>query len=330
MKLASSSLSIPCSVNALAWARNDLVDPTSGLIIRQDGTISDRQFLISFGFDRGLSLPTSGAFWTIAYLNRGTKAVLFKNWKEHREVNRSYYFAGTYDYPIQLAKLESGRVIIAHCPSSYDEIEIEDAETGECLGRKKTKQMEFHSRLSVSSDGRFLISAGWFWHPLGGAWLCPVTGIIKGESSANEVNFSFGAEIDSAQFLGNEHVVVASTDNIIDEETECLPHRLGRLQLGNWSISRSQWESVVPLAEPAGIIMPWREWAVSFHEHPKVIELRTGRILHRWESIYSGRQIGSIDLGDPPPPPIAMNPQVGKFAIATKKEVVIITLQAGE
>lgn len=95
--------------------------------------------------------------------------MLYRNWKQQRELNRSYYFAKDFDYPIALAAISGGRVVIIHCPNSYDTVEIEDAETGEVLGKKKSDKMEFQSRLSVSADGRFLLSRGWFWHPLGGA-----------------------------------------------------------------------------------------------------------------------------------------------------------------
>ena len=221
MKLNQNSRVIECpDVSPLAWDEDDLVEPMTGRRIALDGRpLPRRAFLVGYPFDRGLCFRGLDAFWTLAYDNRGTKAVLYKNWKEHRELNRSYYFAKAFDYPIALTSINNGRVVIVHCPNSYDTVEIEDAETGEVLGKKKSDEMEFHSRFSVSTDGRFLLSAGWFWHPLGGAWLCPVSAICGSDGAhLKEVGFSYGAEIDDAAFLGDDHIVVSSTSGVVNEE----------------------------------------------------------------------------------------------------------------
>jgi hypothetical protein len=255
--------------------------------------------------------------------------VLYKNWKEHRELNRSYYFAKAFDYPIALTSINNGRVVIVHCPNSYDTVEIEDAETGEVLGKKKSDEMEFHSRFSVSTDGRFLLSAGWFWHPLGGAWLCPVSAICGSDGAhLKEVGFSYGAEIDDAAFLGDDHIVVSSTSGVVNEEAP--PSGLGPLQLGIWSIAESRWVSTAPLQEATGSIMPWKGWVISFHGHPKAIDLATGNVVHVWDQINSGRQIGSIELGEPPPPVMALNPRKGMFAVCDSKGIAVVSLHASE
>jgi hypothetical protein len=72
--------------------------------------------------------------------------------------------------------------------------------------------------------------------------------------------------------------------------------------------------------------MPWKEWVVSFHEHPKLIELATGKIVLRWDKIYSGKQVGPIELGDPPTPPIATDASRGRFAVADSENVTLISL----
>jgi hypothetical protein len=61
----------------------------------------------------------------------------------------------------------AGRALVAHCPASYRQLHIDDADSGERLtttGRREAHDF-FHSRLEVSPDGRYLLSAGWFWHP---------------------------------------------------------------------------------------------------------------------------------------------------------------------
>jgi hypothetical protein len=74
------------------------------------------------------------------------------------------------------------------------------------------------------------------------------------------------------------------------------------------------------------MLMPWKEWVVSFYNHPKLIELATGRIVHRWDNIYSGKQIGPIELGNPLPPLIASDPNKGSFAVANSKTVTLVSL----
>jgi len=73
--------------------------------------------------------------------------------------------------------------------------------------------------------------------------------------------------------------------------------------------------------------MPWRHWAISFYKHPKAIELATGKVVHAWDDLDSGRQVGSIDLGNPPPPAMAFNPRCGKFAVSNAKGITIISLR---
>jgi hypothetical protein len=330
MKLEHESRLIECpDVSALAWDESCLVEVMTGRRIGLDGTMSARAFFLGYPFDRGLCIRGRDAFWTLAYDNRGTKAVLYKNWKEHRELNRSYYFAKQFDYPVALTVVNQDRVVIIHCPNSYDTIVVEDADTGEVLGTKKSKGMEFHSRLSVSGDGRFLVSAGWFWHPLGGAWLCSVGEILGSDHCpVKEVEFSFGAEIDAAAFLGNDHLVVCSTEEVVSDEPGA--SELRPLQLGLWSISDARWISTAPLQESAGTIMPWKEWLISFNGHPKAIELATGKVVHVWSQIESGHQIGCIELGTPSPPTMALNARAGMFAVCDSKGITVVSLRASE
>ena len=330
MKLDHESLFIECpNVSALAWDEGRLVEVVTGRSFGLDGTRSERAFFLGYPFDRGLCIRGGEAFWTLAYDNRGTKAVLYKNWKEHRELNRSYYFAKQFDYPIALTLVDPKRTAIIHCPNSFDTIVVEDADSGEILGTTKTQGMEFRSRLSVSGDGKHLLSAGWFWHPLGGAWLASVDEILgSGRSPVKEVEFSFGAEIDAAAFLGNDRLVVCSTKEIINDEPGA--SQLRPLQLGLWSIADARWISTAPLQESAGTIMPWKEWVISFHDHPKAIELETGKVVHVWEQIESGHQIGSIELGTPPPPAMALNARAGMFAVSNSKGITVVSLRASE
>lgn len=168
--LRHHSVHIPCKdVRTLAWDGDALVDVVTDRQLHLDGTCENARSHLGYPFDRGLCVRSPGVCWTIAYDNRGTKALILKNGKIYRQLNRDYYFAKAYDYPIAASTISDGRVLIAHCPTSYDELTFEDAESGAILGTRKSDKMEFHSRLAFSPSGDSFVSAGWFWHPLNGA-----------------------------------------------------------------------------------------------------------------------------------------------------------------
>jgi hypothetical protein len=307
----------------LAWDGDDLLDVTTGRRMSADGTISKGTYYMPFAFDRAIAQTHKKTRWAACYANRGTKALLFKNGTVHRELNRSYYCANAFDYPIVLAVGKQDRMTVIHCPNEFNLLEIEDADSGEVIARGKSEDMEFHSRLEVSEDSQFLLDSGWFWHP----WCSAAVFELKYEepnSFPGAPLFTANHEIDSAAFLGKQHVVVSAVANYQGENT-----RTGDLleaQLGVWSLKERKWISQVDVGPPIGMLMPWREWVVSFYENPKLIELVTGKIVKQWGDIYSGKQIGPIDLGNPAPPPMAIDARNGRFAIATSGGATIVQL----
>lgn len=324
MNLEVQEIEIACpNIATLAWDKDEVVDVTSGVRASVDGTVSQRTLVMTYRFDRAISLRSGQTFWAIAYTNRDTKAVLMKDGRIVRELNRSFYCAESYDYPITIAKDHSGRVVIAHCPREFNLLEIEDAESGEALLSLKSKHMEFHSRLAMSRDGLFLLDAGWFWHPWCGACVFEIEQSSDPLANGERTVFSSTTEVDAVAFLGKDRLVVSLFPK---EEDEAKPNHLRSKQLGVWSLVDQRWESKIDLHEPTGTIKPWKNYLVSFYNHPKLIDLATGRVVHRWEHLYSGKQVGPIDLGDPPPPPIAIDPERGRFAIADSQKITIVCL----
>ncbi len=120
------------------------------------------------GFKCDGVVTTFDGKYIILYKKLGTKGIILKDNRVLREINRSYYCAGSYEYPITTFQF-NGKTIIAHCPDEYNKIEFEDIETGERLTELETREPDdyFHSRFKINTSGKFLISSGWYWHPYG-------------------------------------------------------------------------------------------------------------------------------------------------------------------
>jgi hypothetical protein len=312
-------------VAVLVWDGDEICDPTSGRRADLAGSPTPRRLIMTYRFDKCVGVRAQNVHWTAVFTNRGTKGVLMKNGSVHRELNRSFYCAEAYDYPITLGIDRAGRAVVFHCPNSFDRLEIEDAETGQNFDSLKSRDMEFHSRLDLSADGRLLIDAGWFWHPWCGAAVFEMTYADDGTFRfAKNTAFSAQNEIESVGFRGDTHLVVASASEHFGEEPASTGLR--PKQLGLWSFGTRDWDLKLDVEEPMGLMMPWKDWVVSFFQSPKLIEIATGKITHRWDSIYSGKQRGPIELGDPPPPPLALDSLRGRFAVADSEKVTVVCL----
>src|SRR6185437_7911145 len=84
------------------------------------------------GFDAAVMAP--GADTVALVASAGTKALLLEpGGRVIRELNRSFYYADAYRYPLALFTLPDGRTGLVHCPEEYNQLEIDVARTGERL-----------------------------------------------------------------------------------------------------------------------------------------------------------------------------------------------------
>jgi hypothetical protein len=155
---------------ALAWVGGQLFDVAAGWAHHPlDGSEETRRYSgYGPGFDAATVAPNRDVVALVQ--STGTKGLLLDaDSGLIREIDRSYYCAEAYRYPIALFTLPSGRTAVVHCPKDYNRLEIEDAWSGELQtgGVARDPQDFFHSRLAVSSSGRYLLSAGWVWQPWG-------------------------------------------------------------------------------------------------------------------------------------------------------------------
>lgn len=307
-------------VSSLCWQGDELVDWVGGVArYRLDGTIAEPRINWAYRFDRAVASPDGQ--YVVIYEALGTKGLLLKGDRFLRELNRSYYCANAYEYPVALSTLADGRAVIAHCPDEYCKIELEEVETGRRLTARENKPADFfHSRLQFSPGGRFLLSAGWVWHPFDMVEVFDVERALVEPESLDEVwRLEFegvDGEVHSAAFSGPDTFVFAAE---AEENTSPV--------IGVYSLGEERLVSLSPVAEPVGTLLPLGKFALGFFEHPKLIELKTGRIVHRWEELASGRQNSSIISGQESRiPPTALDPAGRRFAVAGLDAITVIQL----
>lgn len=306
-------------VSSLVWEGNELVDwVRGGTRYRLDGSSLDPRANFAYRFDRAVAFP-DGRF-AVIYEQRGTKGLILKQGKILREIDRSFYCAGAYEYPVVLHRLRDGRDVIVHCPDEYCKLEVEEIESGQRLTAREGKPLDFfHSRLQVSPDGLLLLDAGWIWHPLDELQVFDIEAALSRPESLDENHgLRLGEtmiEAHAAAFSTANRLIVAA-ENYNDEAHS----------IGVYDLSEGCLVSAAPLDEPAGTLMPVDDMALGFFEHPKLIDVRSGKVIRRWPEIDSGSQNSSIIGQADAPPPMALDPQNRRFAVAGPDAITVVQL----
>jgi hypothetical protein len=326
-------------IRSLCWRGDELVDWVGGgKTFTSAG--GEQHASVSYSFDYRLDAATAspdGRF-AVIYERLGTKGLLLRDGKILRELDRSFYHANAYEYPVTLFYDQGGRLVLAHCPRDYRHIELEDAETGRPLTASSQRKPSdfFHSRLAASPHGMRLLSAGWLWHPLSAVkWFDVARGFTDplhlddGDSLPHSRNVCL-AEESSACWLDDDRIAVAASDETEDpeESRDACGLRLRPRGLAVYDLASRTYLGAIQLDEPAGTILALgTRYVLSLYRHPKVIDVSTGKVLHVWAELHSGRQDGSIIRGlkgDAVPPPMAFDPAHKRFAIAQGNAVTVI------
>lgn len=304
---------------ALCWHGDELIDWAGIIRYQLDGTSSGPDIIFAFPFDHAVSSP-SGEY-VVLYQQLGTKGLILKGDDVVREINRSFYHAHVYEYPVVLFTLPDGREVIAHCPDEYNVIQIEEVESGNRLtARSGDSDDFFHSRLQVSSDGRYLLSAGWIWHPWDTFQVFDLTQVLQSPESldrnlSRDLSDVHVGEIHAAAFNGTDQIVFAG-----EAGEDGIP------LLGIYSIQAKAVVNSLALDSPAGTLMPVGDVAVSFYESPKLLDLATGKVLYRWPELSTGLQNSSIIGHLDRIPPIALDPVNRRFAVADSENITVVQL----
>jgi hypothetical protein len=323
-------------IHSLCWRGEELVDWVGGgRAFAMNGSERRAKVYHPYRFDAVTTSP-DGRF-AVIYERLGTKALLLRDGRIVRELDRSYYFANTYEYPVALFNDADGRVLLAHCPKEYCRVELEEAESGQPLTASTERKPSdfFHSRLAASPHGKRLLSAGWWWHPLGVvAWfdvaqaLADPHHLDSGDMLPHGIDPCL-TEDSSACWLDDDCIAVAASAEPEQDEVEDDGRlRLRPRGLAVYDVVRRTYLQTFQFDESLGTILALgRRHVLSLYRHPKLIDLSTGKIIHVWTELQSGQQDGSIVWGlddDAKPPPMALDPAGKRFAIVNGDIVTLI------
>lgn len=315
-------------VKSLVWHGDTLVDWAGGHArFELDGSFKRRSVSYSYRFDAACASP-SGEF-EIIYERLGTKGLVLHRGKILREINRSFYHADDYEYPLLIARLPNGREVLVHCPDAYNQLEIDDVLTGErltaCSGRNPRDF--FHSRLSINPSGTLLLSAGWVWHPVD---LIAVYGIEDALDDPTLLDAEAilpiqATDVGSAAFTDDRQLVVATGDEPLADQSDFDEPVLQQNSIARLDLNTGRIEVQSRVAEKVGTIMPvGSDYAVGFHDHPKVFRIETGEVVARLSELKTGTQTSSIIRGTPALPPLAVDASASRFAVADGSFVTVI------
>lgn len=309
------------TVRSLCWEGDELVDwARGGARFRLDGTSSHGQVNWAFRFDHALTTP-SGKYQVI-YETLGTKGLVLNEGNLVREIDRSFYYADIYEYPVALIDLPGNGTGLVHCPGEYNRLEIEEIESGKKLTIRESKSPDFfQSRLRVSPNGLYLLSAGWLWSPYDGIALYSMPRILESPEHLDlPIAISLPdeiGEIRSAAFQDNSELLLTTAS----QEDESITFLVRYVAESNESSLLCKLEST------AGTIMPvGPDYVVGFYEHPKLFQVSTGKIVYSWPELDTGLQNSSILRWQKPPPPLALDAERMRFAVAGPEEITVIQL----
>lgn len=307
------------------------MDAVQGITYALDGSVLNAPWAFRYRFDAGIISPYGR--YAVVYETLGTKGVVFDITLAPgdgfiREINRSYDNAEAFEYPVLMFQLPDGREAIAHCPVRPDCLVIENLTDGTPIaasaGRSFTSMDYYYSRLAANPSGTRIISTGWGWHPCTQIVMYDVQSVLDTPEKldSDDAVFRTPTEPNSAAFLGNDMLVIAGA---LDPEYENDDSWLPAGGIALYDLNSRRWVSRASLDRTLGNVMPVSSrYVVEFHEHPKLIDIETAEVIHCWEDIDSGKQESSIIWHVDPLPPIALDPERHRFAVATGSSIRVV------
>ncbi|MCA0354641.1 MAG: hypothetical protein LCH85_21820 [Chloroflexi bacterium] len=339
-------------VRSLCWDKQKLIDWVTGTIYQLNGT-ADR-FHRGYGQIFDAAVQSASGDLAVIYQRLGTAGMLIDRHKPLRTLTRDKYHATIYEYPVGFLHDAQGRELLIHCPERYLKLEIEEARTGRSAASLNKTLIErlrlwfaetddrnpmdiFHSRLIQSPGGRWLLNAGWIWHPYDTFVLYEVADVLADPRILDSNHFEFAypivAEISAAAFLDDQTLILVNSEYPEDDDESPENHEdplfhSGPYSIGSYDLINRRYRSIVKAEEIVGTMMPLTErYLIGFYEHPKLFDCMTGKIIQRWTQLNTGTQTSSL-LMKPEliPPPIAFDQANQRFAVADAEGITVIEL----
>ena len=311
-------------IETIDWLEGNIVDWVCGGQIYSAEGENSQIATYHYNFNFNGCITSQDREYVFIYQRLGTKGLLLKNGKLLREVNRSYYHAASYEYPAAFVTIDKKTYLI-HCPQGYSQIDFEDVETGELVTNISERRPSdvFHSRLSISPDGKYLMVCGWVWHPVDKVELFNIEECLKNPLLLDKslLHPEFGTEISSASFIDSDRVLIASSDEepFDDEVLPILPQK----HIAIWNFKTNELSEPVQVnAEIGNLFAINDKQAWDTFKFPKLINFETGEVQIKFEEVYSGLQSSSIYYDIKKNPQICFNKDSGKIAIKTDNETV--------
>ncbi|MBX7224983.1 MAG: hypothetical protein K1X55_03070 [Chitinophagales bacterium] len=283
-----------------------------------------------FGFNFDSSLISDSGVYAVLYQKLGTKGLILKNGEILREINRSYYHADVFEYPVAFVTAKNKKTYLIHCPNKYCQIDFEEVETGEIITKHADRNPSdfFHSRLEVSPNNTTFISKGWAWHPYDFVEVFDIEACLQNPLLLDKSKISpdVDAEICTASYINDDLILIGSpndTESFNDEPSE----KLKNGQVAIWNIKTNTITNIVSTNFPIGghLTAIDEKYAWDLFDYPKIVNYQTGQVEEKLEDISTGRQVSSIihHLGNIPK--IAFNRTTKQVAISNKDKIEILT-----
>jgi hypothetical protein len=317
------------SVRSLIWAGDRLLDPVGGgASVGLDGSVTHRSVIWAYEFDRALASDDGQT--TVLYTALGTKGLVIRGQRIIREINRSFYHANVYEFPVTAGRLHDGTEVLIHCPDDYNQLAIETLADGRRLASATEQAADlFQSRLRLSPDGRRLLTAGWLWHPYDVAAVYDLahagedpTALDRGDTRHEP---AVNAAVESACWLTPDQIVLSTN---LEEEPlrDSDPAALGPGELGVWSIAQRQWIARTKTGGHTGTLHAIGGNVLALYDHPRLLDPVTGMVMDAWPDLATGTQTSSILPDQQPVPPVAVDAAHSRFAVASENTVTVIQL----
>jgi hypothetical protein len=317
-------------VRSLVWDGDTLVDwVDGGARWTLEGEHSDPLVRYAFSFDMATSLP--GSPYSVIYKRLGTKGLVLNGGRVVRELNRSFYQAEVYEYPIALLRLPSGRPAVAHCPDDYNRLRIDDLETGEVIASASDEAADFfHSRLAVSPDGRWLASAGWIWHPVDDVGLYDLAAALTDGTALDKSRAGLDVLTETGNAAGFDSksrlLVTADRSGWADDDAPLTDAHGGsclvRIAPGQPGATE-RW----PLAFDAPFMAVGADHLLLFAGTPSLVSIETGQEVATWPDIPVRIPSSSIQRGAGEFTSIACDLARSRVAIAHGDQISIIAFE---